>query len=323
LISNVSQNPGATPVTLIPTRCAICGTGGNATEIYPANVDFAAFTAEVFSARRMPDRLHYRLARCRACGLVRSDPIAPRELLARLYAQSTCNYAAEIADLRRTYGRCLARLDRLGARREALLEIGCGNGFFLEEALDRGYRTVRGVEPGEGAVAQAAPRVREAIVRGMMGPGMFDAGEFDVICMFQVFDHVPDPGGLLTECRRLLRPGGLLLCVNHNVGAFSARLLGARSPIVDVEHTYLYDHATMRRLFESRGWRVLRQGGVWNTYNLAYLACLMPLPAAAKRRLVGWLRGHAPGRLRLRVPLGNLYLVAARDPAVEAAASEG
>jgi SAM-dependent methyltransferase len=299
-------------VELRNTRCAICGTEGNARELYRANFDLQELNPAVFSARRLPDRIHYRMVKCNACGLVRSDPIADPALLAQLYHQSTFTYTDEVADLKRTYGRYLAELDKYGARKGALLEIGCGNGFFLQQALAQGYRSVRGVEPSQAAVSQAAPEVRAAIVCDLMRPGLFGPGEFDVICLFQVFDHVPDPGVLLDACFAALRPGGLVLALNHNVEAVSARLLGDRSPIVDIEHTYLYSPATMTRLLAAHGFEVRKAGAVRNWYSLRYLARLLPLPAGPKRAILAWLERHSIGRLRLCVPLGNLYLVAQR-----------
>ena len=302
-------------VHLHATPCAICGTQGNATELYPANFDLEALSPAVFSARRLPDQIHYRLVKCNECGLVRSDPIAALELLSQLYAQSAFTYPGEVGDLRRTYGRYLAKLERYGTRKDALLEVGCGNGFFLEEAQAQGYHTVRGIEPSRAAVDQAAPRVRDHIVCGIMGPRVFGPEKFDVVCLFQVFDHIPDPGALLDECFRLLKPDGLVLCINHNIEAVSARVLKERSPIIDLEHTYLYSPSTMTRLFQLHGFTVRRQGLVVNTYSLCYLARLLPLPASIKRPLLDWLSGHALGRLRLSVPLGNLYLVAQKSGA--------
>jgi SAM-dependent methyltransferase len=299
-------------VELRNTRCAICGTEGNARELYPENFDPQALNPAVFSARRLPDRIHYRLVKCNTCGLVRSDPVAPLEMVAQLYQQSSFTYTDEVANLKRTYGRYLAELDNCGARKGALLEIGCGNGFFLQQALAQGYRSVRGVEPSQAAVGQAAPEVRNAIVCDLMRPGLFGPGEFDVICLFQVFDHVPDPGALLDACFAALRPGGLVLSLNHNIEAVSARLLGERSPIVDIEHTYLYSPATMARLFTAHGFGVLKTGSVRNRYSLRYLVRLLPLPAGPKRAALGWLQRHAFGGLRLSVPLGNLYLAAQR-----------
>jgi len=293
-----------------PTRCAICATEGNADELYPARLGEGALSREVFSARRLPDRLHYRVVRCRSCGLVRSDPIADPAEIARLYEGSRVTYGDEIANLRRTYGRFLSTLDRLGARRGALLDIGCGSGFFLEEALARGYAEVAGVEPSDEAREKAAPSVRRSIEGGMMRPGLFAAGRFDAICLFQVLDHVVDPAGLLDECRRIARPGGLLLCVSHDVGAPSARLMGERSPIVDVEHTFLYSRATVARLLRSRGFEPVSAGAAVNTYSLGYLVRLVPLPGALKRAAVGALDRTPLGRLSLTLPLGNFCVVA-------------
>lgn len=297
-------------IRLHPTRCAICNTDDNATEVYPANFDIAAFNPTVFSARRLPDRIHYRMVRCDTCGLVRSDPRADHLVLARLYAQSTFDYSDEVANLKTTYGRYLAKLDEFGVRKGSLLEIGCGNGFFLQEALAQGYLDVRGVEPSESAIAQADERVRLGIVCDMMRPGLFSPDEFDVLCVFQTFDHVSDPGSFLNECLRVLKPGGLMLCLNHNVEAISARLLRERSPIIDIEHTYLYSPTTMRRIFVEHCFRVRHVGAVFNNYTLYYLARLVPMPAALKRVLLARLERAKIGRLRLSVPLGNLYLIA-------------
>ncbi|MBM3279276.1 MAG: class I SAM-dependent methyltransferase [Candidatus Handelsmanbacteria bacterium] len=296
-------------VALHPTRCPICQTEGNAAQLYPANFDPRAFNPAVFSARRLPDRLHYRLVRCATCELVRSDPVAEAGALARLYAQSSFDYGEEVRHIRRTYGRYLARLK---GPRGALLEVGCGNGFLLEEALDQGWDQVWGVEPSQAAVAQAAPRVQGRIRCDVLRPGLFAPASFDAICMFQVFDHLPDPGSLLPECLGLLRPGGRLLLLNHNVAAWSARLLGERSPIVDIEHTCLYSPATLGRLVARRGFRVEGAGAVLNDYSLHYLARLLPLPGGIKGCLLALLQGSALGRFCLRVPLGNLWLVARR-----------
>lgn len=294
---------------LRPTRCAICG-DAPADEIYPARLVAADLNPQTFSARRTPDRVHYRMVRCSECGLVRSDPVADTALLNRLYQESEFSYGAEEPGLRRTYGRYLERIWEPGADRGALLEIGAGNGFLLEEALRRGYSSATGVEPSEAAISRASPEIRPLLIRDLFRPGLFEPASFSTVCLFQVFDHLPDPAGVLDEVRRVLRPGGRVLFFNHDIGSWSARLLGERSPIVDVEHTYLYSRDTLRRLLEARRFRVIRSGSGWNSYSLQYLAHLVPLPAGSGHALADGLRLTRLGRLPLTVPLGNLYLVA-------------
>jgi SAM-dependent methyltransferase len=314
LDSPANRQESSGSIRLSPTTCAICGSGSEAEELYPANLDPTAFSANVFSARRAPDRLHYRMVRCRECGLVRSDPIADNALLKGLYADSLLNYKTESANLRQTYGRSLARLERYGVVKGTLLEIGCGHGFLLEEALSQGYSEVRGVEPSRDAVAKSAANIRSQIVCDIFRPGLFSAESFDAICMFQVFDHMSEPAALLDECLHVLRPGGLMLVLNHNVTAFSARLLGRRSPIIDVEHTFLYSPRTIRRLAEQHGFEAIEVRSVWNRYALQYLSQLVPLPSTIKTWGQRLLSATGLGRIPLTVPLGNLCLIA-RKPA--------
>jgi SAM-dependent methyltransferase len=302
---------------LVPTRCAICGTTENAIELYPASLRDADLNPTIFSARRSPDRVHYRMVRCRSCALVRSDPIADPGNLGALYQQSGFDYSQEVDNLRATYGHFLAKLAVRaggGEKMPSLLEIGCGNGFALVEARLRGFHTVRGVEPSTEAVSKAALDVRAAILCDMMRPGLLEAEQFDSVCLFQMFDHVPDPGGLLHECWTVLKPGGHILILNHNVEAFSARVLRERSPIVDIEHTYLYSPATLSRVCVANGFAVRESGRVWNRVRVEYLAHLAPLPPMLRRAARRTCDSTGIGRIKLALPLGNLYLIGQKLP---------
>jgi SAM-dependent methyltransferase len=303
--------PAGAGIVLAPTACAICATFGNADELYPPTYDEASFNERIFSARRIPDSIHYRIVRCRACGLVRSDPAADQASLSELYGRSTFDYGAEVPYLRGTYGRYLAKA-RAHSRGRSFLEIGCGNGFMLEEALAQGYKEVRGVEPSRNAIDAAAPSVRDRILLDIMKPGLFEPGEFDTACMFQVFDHLPEPGALLDQVRAVLSARGVVLCFNHNVGSLSARILGERSPIVDIEHCYLYSPRTVKLLLERHGFDVVESGAATNTLSFRHFLHLLPTPARLKRRLLAAADSTRVGRMPLRLPLGNLYVIGQR-----------
>jgi len=302
---------------LVPTSCAICGTSKNSTELYPANFSLQDFNPEIFSARRIPDKIHYRIVRCQSCGLVRSDPMIDQETLAELYTKSNQTYDDEVPNLMESYARYLDRTIRClngagftGLRKGSLLEIGCGSGFFLEKALEYGFDQVMGIEPSQQAVEKSSLRIRHNIICDILRPGLLQPEQFDIICMFQVFDHIAAPCIFLDECRKALKQGGGILCLNHNVAALSARLLGESSPIIDIEHTFLYSKATIRRIFTDHGFKVRQVGSAVNTYSLRYLIQLLPLPKGLKESILSIFRSHSFGSTKMPVRLGNLFLIA-------------
>jgi len=296
------------------TLCAICDTDQWDRPLYPEALGDGAFTSDRFSARRLPDRVHYRMVQCGHCCLVRSDPVLDDAELAQLYAASRLTYHREAGYAGETYGHYLRELLPFVPARNRLLEIGCGSGFFLERALDLGFAEVCGVEPSRDAVGAASPRVRPSITNESFCGGLFPDSSFDIICAFQVFDHLANPNQTLQACRRLLRPGGVILLIHHDVGAWTNRLLGERSPVIDVEHIYLYDRHTMARVLARNGFDLIRVFGVRNRYPIYYWTSLAPLPNFVKGPLVPKLRGSRLGRATVAWNAGNLGIVGCFKP---------
>jgi hypothetical protein len=103
-----------------------------------------------------------------------------------------------------------------------------------------------------------------------------------------------------------LKPGGALFTVAHNHRSISARVLGKRSPIFDVEHLQLHSSRSLRFMLENAGFERVHIKSLRNDYPLAYWIKLLPLAPAAKRSLT---RGLVRFRLAdFVVPLwaGNL-----------------
>lgn len=270
------------------STCAICGNADSDRILFKKN--FSAekdLNTEIFSARRLPDKIHGTIVKCEKCGLVRSLETIDRKQLNKLYTDSDFTYSNLTQNLRNTYREILKAAGRFVSKKGAFLEIGCGNGFMLEEAKLLGYKKVMGVEPSVDAISYATKSIRNNIVNGILKNNTFPSSKFDLVCLFQVFDHIPDPNEFLEICHKILKPKGVLVLMNHNVRSGSARILGERSPIFDIEHTYLYDQDTIRQILINNQFKVKRVYSPQAIMTIRYITRLLPLPKIVKEYLSG------------------------------------
>jgi SAM-dependent methyltransferase len=267
-----------------------------------------------FAARKAPTRQHFRVMECLGCGLVYSDPILPHEVIGQYYRDSRFIREAQLHNMLHDYREQLRRALPLLPRRERLLEVGCGDGFFLRAALDLGFSDVWGVEPGRDAVRQAEPSVRSRIVNAPFSADLFPAESFDIVCAFQVLDHLLDPNAVLRGAHRLLRPGGLLLLLNHNIRSWLPRLLRERCPMYDVEHIYLFDPRTVSLLLRNNGFAVESAGNVPNSYTVAYALKMFPLPRLVKELMLALTEQCRVGGWRVRLAAGNMVTLGRKTP---------
>jgi SAM-dependent methyltransferase len=290
-------------------RCLFCGRQEELKELYPRNFKDEELTAAVFSARRFTDRFHYRTVRCQKCGLVFSREILPDDVLAQLYAGSTVTFGEYADIIRRDYLRPLEPyLKKINKGRA--LEIGCSSGFFLEELLALGFKDVQGCEPSLEAKAQAAKLIKDKITTGFFRLGLYPKASFDLVCSFQTLDHLSDPLSAVRTCREILRPGGYAYFITHDVRGLQARLLRDKSPIIDVEHIYLFDKSTLRRLLEEAGLQVIEVGNLKNSYPLDYWLRLLFKGGRLGSLLIGLAKILRLGQLALPLSAGNIYIIA-------------
>jgi SAM-dependent methyltransferase len=94
-------------------------------------------------------------------------------------------------------------------RREAVVEIGCNEGYLLETLAAEGWTDLLGIEPGPQADEAEAHGCR--VRRGFFTAGMLADGSVDVFVLMHVFEHVPDPSAMLQAMRSALRPGGRII----------------------------------------------------------------------------------------------------------------
>jgi len=292
------------------TLCAICGTYGEAHVVYEANFKPVDVNPATFSARRLPDRIHYRMVSCVRCGLLRSDPVLEEHELKALYEKSVVTYESDYPGLIHTYTDAVREALKIRPLSNAILEIGCGDGFFLKEAIRIGFTEIKGVEPSFQAIERADNAVQASIVQGLYKKELFAPATFDLACLFQVIDHLPDPNESLDALFYHLKPKGLILTISHDMGAMTNRLLKDRSPVIDIEHTYLFDKKTLSALLEKHGFETIAFHACKNTHTLRHWCELMPLPRGIKIPLLKIIAGIKMSELPIRLTAGNFICIA-------------
>ncbi|MDI1253517.1 methyltransferase domain-containing protein [Thermomonas sp.] len=117
-----------------------------------------------------------------------------------------------------------ARLvDRAGV---LVLDIGCHTGAFLAGLPDAWLR--HGVESAREPV-RIAQEQHAVTVIGERIETIDDAwaGKFDAVTMFDVLEHLPDPGAALAAAARLVKPGGTLMVSSGDLDSWTWRWLGS------------------------------------------------------------------------------------------------
>lgn len=186
---------------------------------------------------------------CNDCGLFRNDPLPTSEELRRFHeVEYRASYkGVRTPKPRNVYRSALLakhRLQQLGRRlppAARILDVGSGSGEWLA-ALQQADHLVSGVEPdpsyGEYARRQYRVNVETSGILDLQRA----ENSLDVITLFHVLEHLPDPLAALAKFRGWLRPGGLLIVEvpntncrhQHPAGRFHhAHVIGFTSESLD------------------------------------------------------------------------------------------
>lgn len=270
--------PGPAIRTRAKSACAVCGS--------PGEIAYSGLRDRLFG---VAGEWSLRCCRNHNCGLFWLDPMPIDEDLPRLYESYYTHSQAisESAGLRRLikhsywavrYGdgvgvglraRLIAGLVRLApglsselnqgifelplTRGGRLLEIGCGNGSAMRRMAELGW-VVQGVDFDETAVQLARSCGLDVRLGGLEAQD-YPSASFDAVVMSHVFEHVPDPRALLTECRRIVKPGGRLVSITPNVSSWGHKIFGRDwLPLDPPRHLHLFTSASLRKLAGVAGW---------------------------------------------------------------------
>ena len=151
------------------------------------------------------------------------------------------------------YNELLDRFEQFRSTRN-ILDIGCGTGYFLDEAEKRGWQ-VHGTEYSPSSIASCRERGL-LIHEGDLDVNNYSLEQFDVITSFEVIEHINDPKSELDKVKRVLRTGGLFYVTTPNFNSLSRNMVGSEWNIVNYpEHLSYYTPKTIHRVLTDSGFK--------------------------------------------------------------------
>ena len=229
--------------------CGYCKSPGGSV-LYP--------TTDMFGAS-------YTVNRCNVCAAFYLSPRPTEEQLRRAYDGAYYGEHEEKFSapwIEKTLDRFRAgrarRLSRRLPQGARVLDIGCGNGRFLQSLLGFGAYELHGVER-EGKAADRAARIKEIHLKtGALAKGDFALRTFDAVTLFHVFEHLEEPAETLEILDTILKAGGIAVFSFPNISSLQSRLFkGDWLHLDPPRHLFFFDPDDFQRIMAARGYDLL------------------------------------------------------------------
>ncbi len=211
------------------------------------------------------------LVRCSSCQMIYENPRYGEEVIINGYKKSNVSghdsqYPMRVKSFYKTLLKHAKFLPSAGAR---ILDIGTAGGAFLDAATQFGYNAY-GMEPSEHLVELGKARGLQ-IEQGTIDSHKFELGSFDLICMWDVIEHLVNPKAALFKIYKLLKSEGILLINYPDIGTLQAKLAGRRFWWILSVHLHHFTGKTIKDICDRTGFKAFSQKRYWQILEFGYL----------------------------------------------------
>lgn len=176
-----------------------------------------------------------------------------------------------------------------------LLDVGCGAGRLLNRMRKQGWE-VEGIDFDPQAASKVAARYGIKTHVGDLAACKLPDSSFDAITMSQTMEHLFDPRSTLTECLRILKPGGKLIMTTPNVKSIGAAEFGSwwrgwEAP----RHLHMFSVKTLAHLTQKSGFDIIEarsyssdSAGIYRVSKYNRIKHQGGVPFPAKLWMLAW-----------------------------------
>jgi len=137
-----------------------------------------------------------------------------------------------------------------------ILDIGCGYGYFMEVAKEKGWE-VHGLEISEEAVAVCTEKGLH-VKSGALENVNFESESFDVIISIEMIEHLSFPKQFVEKSYDWLRKGGMVYLTTPNFNAFWRYRLKEQYDVIEYpNHLSYFTTKTLKNVFVDQGFKYL------------------------------------------------------------------
>jgi len=209
--------------------------------------------------------------RCNKCDMIFLNPVFKEPMLKEYYmnldTEQTTIVENESDFYREIYTMGLKKIKR-NTQVGSILDIGCGGGFFLDIAKENNWVT-SGIEPCKSD-REICKKKDHQVQESLDNIGN---KKFDVITLWDVFEHIPSPNQYLYRLSSLLEDNGLVFIQTPNSNSIASRVLQNKCNMFDgLEHVNIYNPETIELVLKNNGFAivdictVISELGVVNNY---------------------------------------------------------
>lgn len=204
---------------------------------------------------------NYDLQRCDNCGFIFVFPLPSTETLKNFYEFFDYkDVSLSEVRIRKDAVKSLRLIkNHLHIKNISLLDVGCGRGYFMDEARKLGWNTF-GIDYSSITIRYALRNLNLKVFQSDIGTYK-TTNKYDVIVLSQFIEHVSNPNEIIKKCYQLLKKGGLIYVATPNIRSISAKVLGVGfDHLIPPEHLGYYSRKTLERLLSNNEFRLLHAG---------------------------------------------------------------
>lgn len=140
---------------------------------------------------------------------------------------------------------------------KSILDVGCGKGDFVDAGLRAGW-DIHGIELAQPAVEIAQGFGLPVKRLDFFSPSI-KPSSYDIVTLFEVLEHLPDPIKFLRHAAYVVKPGGLVYLTTPNFDCLDRLILGMAWPVIHREHlTYFTPQILLSAIHEKTNFTVLQ-----------------------------------------------------------------